>query len=64
MAPPGYQRQRPARRPKLDAWTGVIDQILEQDKTRVKKQRHTAKRIFERLQDEHPAHALATTAPA
>ncbi len=51
--PPGYRRQQPARRPKLDAWVGVIDQILEDDKARGKKQRHTAKRIFERLRDEH-----------
>jgi hypothetical protein len=41
------------RRPKLDAWTGTIDQILERDKPEGKKQRHTAKRIFERLRDEH-----------
>ena len=51
--PPGYRRQQPARRPKLDAWVGTIDQILEDDKARGKKQRHTAKRIFERLRDEH-----------
>ena len=30
--PPGYRRQQPARRPKLDAWVGAIDQILEDDK--------------------------------
>src|SRR5436309_2230816 len=47
-----YRRQQPARRPKLDAWVGAIDQILEDDKARWKKQRHTAKRIFERLRDE------------
>jgi transposase len=51
--PPGYRRQQPVRRPKLDAWTGMIDQILEQDKAEGKKQRHTAKRIFERLREEH-----------
>jgi len=51
--PPGYRRQQPARRPKLDAWLGVIDQILEDDKAEGRKQRHTAKRIFERLRDEH-----------
>ena len=51
--PPGYRRQQPVRRPKLDAWLGIIDQILEQDKAQGKKQRHTAKRIFERLRDEH-----------
>ena len=54
--PPGYRRQQPARRPKLDAWVGAIDQILEQDKAESKKQRHTAKRIFERLRDEHSLH--------
>ena len=27
--PPGYRRQQPARRPKLEAWVGIIDQILE-----------------------------------
>jgi transposase len=51
--PPGYRRQQPVRRPKLDAWVATIDQILEDDKARGKKQRHTAKRIFERLRDEH-----------
>ena len=51
--PPGYRRQQPVRRPKLDAWVGTIDQILEDDKGRGKKQRHTAKRIYERLRDEH-----------
>ena len=32
---------------------GNHHQILEQDKAEGKKQRHTAKRIFERLRDEH-----------
>jgi transposase len=52
-APPGYQRQRPARRPKLGPWQGVIEAILEDDKQRPKKQRHTARRIFERFRAEH-----------
>jgi transposase len=51
--PPGYQRQQPIRRPKLGPWLGVIDAILEDDKLRPAKQRHTAKRIFERLKEEH-----------
>jgi transposase len=51
--PPGYRRERPSSRPKLDPFVPVIDQILEKDKARPKKQRHTAKRIFERLRDEH-----------
>ena len=51
--PPGYQRDRPPSRPKLDPYKGVIDQILEEDQGVPKKQRHTAKRIYERLRDEH-----------
>jgi transposase len=51
--PPGYRRQKPVRRPRLAAWQGIIDAILEEDKQRPKKQRHTAKRIFERLKAEH-----------
>jgi transposase len=51
--PPGYRRQAPIRRPKLGPWQGVIDAILADDKQRPRKQRHTAKRIFERLRAEH-----------
>ena len=51
--PPGYVRTKPPFRPKLDEFTGVIDAILAADKDRPKKQRHTSKRIFERLRDEH-----------
>jgi transposase len=51
--PPGYRRSRPPVRPKLDPFTGIIDAILAADEGRPKKQRYTAKRIFERLRDEH-----------
>jgi len=51
--PPGYRRTKPVRRPKLGGFTGIIDQILEADQALPKKQRHTSKRIFERLRDEH-----------
>jgi len=51
--PPGYRRKRRPVRPKLDGFTGIIDRILEADKLVHKKQRHTSKRIFERLRDEH-----------
>jgi transposase len=51
--PPGYRRNMPSTRPKLDPYTAVIDRILEEDKTRPRKQRHTAKRILERLRAEH-----------
>ena len=52
-APPGYRREEPVKRPKLGPWLGVIDAILEDDKKQPKKQRHTAKRIFDRLREEH-----------
>ena len=50
--PPGYRRSEAPRRPTLDDYVGVIDEILRSDKALIKKQRHTAKRIFERLRDE------------
>jgi transposase len=49
--PPGYHRTAPRPKPKLDPFRPVIDQILEGDKKAPKKQRHTARRIFERLRD-------------
>jgi transposase len=51
--PPGYRRKRPPVRPKLEPFLGIIDRIVEEDKLQPAKQRHTAKRIFERLRDEH-----------
>lgn len=50
--PPGYRRTAPIRRPKLDPFVAIIDDWLSEDKNRPRKQRHTAKRIFERLRDE------------
>jgi len=51
--PPGYTRKEPAAKPKLGPLLPVIDAILGADGTAPVKQRHTAKRIFERLRDEH-----------
>lgn len=51
--PPGYQRSKPIHCPKLGGYTAFIDAIMADDKLRPKKQHHTAKRIFERLRDEH-----------
>ena len=51
--PPGYARKKPVLRPKLGPWLGIIDQILEDDQSQPKKQRHTAKRVWERLKAEH-----------
>lgn len=51
--PPGYRRAQPVRRLKMGPLTGVVDAILEQDLSEPRKQRHTAKRIFDRLKAEH-----------
>ena len=51
--PPGYRRARPPEKRKLGAFLGVIDAILASDLMAPPKQRHTSKRIFERLRDEH-----------
>jgi transposase len=50
--PPGYRRTAPIKRPKLDGFTELIDQWLRDDVGRPRKQRHTAKRIFDRLRAE------------
>ena len=51
--PPGYRIRRPRRRRKLERYTAIIDRILRDDLDLPRKQRHTAKRIHERLRDEH-----------
>jgi len=51
--PPGYRRKAVVKRLKLDAFTGIIDAWLEGDREVHRKQRHTSKRLFERLRDEH-----------
>ena len=47
-APPGYRQERPRAKRKLGPYVWRIEQILKEDKAMPKKQRHTAKRIFER----------------
>jgi hypothetical protein len=51
--PPGYRRKKPVQRPKLGPWLGIIDQTLSDDRSQPKKQRHTAKRVWDRLKAEH-----------
>ena len=50
--PPGYRRQKPVPKPKLGPYEDRIRQFLLEDRGIPRKQRHTAKRIFERLQEE------------
>lgn len=51
-APPCYRLEK-SRSSKLEAFPPVIDEILTGDREVHRKQRHTAKRIFERLRNEH-----------
>jgi transposase len=51
--PSGYRRAGPRPKPKLEPFLPVIHQILKDDGKAPRKQRHTARRIFERLRDEH-----------
>ena len=51
--PPGYWRVKPVRRPRIEPVISIIHQILADDAKAPKKQRHTAKRIGQRLRDEH-----------
>lgn len=51
--PPGYRMERLRGKPKLGPFVDVVASILEADKTAPRKQRHTAKRIFDRLRDEY-----------
>jgi len=52
-APPQYTRVVPTAKPVLAPFTAIIDQWLDEDLTCPKKQRHTARRIYHRLVEEH-----------
>ena len=43
--PPGYERKRPIHRPTIGPVQPIIRQILDDDMTAPRKQRHTAHRI-------------------
>jgi transposase len=49
--PPGYRLQEARPKPKIGAYLERIAQIIEEDKSLPKKQRHTAKRIYERIRE-------------
>jgi transposase len=50
--PLGYRLSQPRAKRKIGPYVERIKQIIKDDKKIPKKQRHTAKRIFERLQEE------------
>ncbi len=50
--PPGYRLSKARPKPKIGPFLDRIADILESDKQVPKKQRHTAKRIYERIKEE------------
>jgi transposase len=50
--PPGYRLALPRKKPRLAKFVPVIEEILRRDREAPRKQRHTAKRIFDRLKAE------------
>lgn len=51
-SPPGYRLSRARPEPKIGPFKGRIAHIIESDKDAPRKQRHTAKRIFDRIREE------------
>jgi transposase len=47
--------------PVLDRWKSIIDAWLEADRVAPRKQRHTARRVWQRLLDEHQAQVGEST---
>jgi len=50
---PGYRQAKQRPKPKLDVFLPLLRQMLEDDGKAPTKQKHTARRIFKRLRDEH-----------
>ncbi|WP_405988413.1 hypothetical protein [Streptomyces sp. NBC_00986] len=55
---PAPRKQLPPRISRLDAFKATIDEILREDLDAPRKQRHTVKRVFDRLIDEHDARGV------
>jgi transposase len=52
-APPRYELAAPRPAPVIGPYLGFVRQWLAEDERAPRKQRHTARRIYERLADEH-----------
>jgi transposase len=50
--PPGYRRTEPYEKPKIGPYLDLIASIIEADRDVPRKQRHTAKRIYERIRED------------
>jgi len=51
--PPGYRQCQPRSKRKIGPFLGIIEEILRQDREAPRKQRHTKRRLFERLKREY-----------
>jgi transposase len=51
--PSPYHAAQPRPKPVLDPFLAIVQQLIDDDRHAPPKQRHTARRIFERLRDEH-----------
>ncbi|AMM22786.1 transposase (plasmid) [Frondihabitans sp. PAMC 28766] len=59
QAEPPARKSRVRTAPRLDAFKAAIDEMLRQDLDAPRKQRHTARRVFARLAEEHDATELS-----
>src|SRR6516225_4720975 len=62
--PPPFRAPPPRPKPVLGPYLGIVQQILDDDRHAPPKQRHTARRIYERLRDEHSYRGCASTVRA
>ena len=51
--PPGYRRSAAARPRKIDPFLPLVHRWLDADRKAPRKQKHTARRVFDRLREEH-----------
>jgi transposase len=59
VPPPRKHPERAA--PKLDVWKPLIDEWLVEDRSAPRKQRHTGRRVWQRLVEEHSAEVGEST---
>jgi helix-turn-helix, Psq domain len=59
--PAAYHAAQPRAKPVLGRYLAIIEEILQDDQHAPAKQRHTARRIYERLRDEHQYAGCAST---
>jgi transposase len=58
---PRYRRTKPVAAPRIGPYQEIIDEWLRADQRAPRKQRHTARRIWERLREEYGADLVEST---